>query len=726
MTEIALRAYETEVDQMVEQGRYLEALAHLRHVLDHFPKYAGAYYLLGKMLLEADLPELAIDTFRRVLNADPEHLLARIGLGLAHDRLEHASAAIWNFERALEITPGDQTLTHELQQFLAQRDGAAPDTIPLTRAGLARLYMRGHLYSRAIEELNRLAEANGNRVDILVALAEAYWRDDQIVQAANTSQRILDAFPYCLKANLLLGTLWQEGGQEEGKRHLKRAQDVDPENRLAAEIFGTESPLETKEVSIERLTYHPQAIEVDQTADWFRRLEAASVSIGISEAPPDMSEEEMRLVDITAGLESQLQIPDWLRDLGPLMDIEETAEADWMAPQEPAETLGEIASDELANWLSASSGPVQEMEAPASPTTGKVPDWLQALEPGTTGVEEKEEEVPDWLQELQAPEAPEPQIAVTPLEETEELPDWLQELQPPAAVQPEVRETPKTMRQEEETAGPVQQEAEGLFGWDSFPDEERPGMAVPDEVLEWGAAADTEEALLEMPPSEADELPDWLKALQPPAQEPQKPGAVAAEKPEEEEPLPDWLRELKPPSETPAERESGPVESSDMFGWVSLPQEEAEALPEEQETPDWLSQLEPEPTGQAPAWLEELAPPTAGAPEAGASEEEGLPAWIDELQPEEEAAVPTVETAEAPQVDGDLLSGDDALAWFESLTVGKEDELRAQAEAEAKARVDEIMGRAAPRPVSAPPEPAPEPEAVVAAAPVAAAAPPPA
>ncbi|HQJ12478.1 MAG TPA: tetratricopeptide repeat protein, partial [Anaerolineae bacterium] len=81
MAEVALQAYENEIDQMIEEARYLEALAHLRHILGRYPRYLGAYYLLGKMLLEAGLPDLAVDMFRRVLNADPEHFLARIGLG---------------------------------------------------------------------------------------------------------------------------------------------------------------------------------------------------------------------------------------------------------------------------------------------------------------------------------------------------------------------------------------------------------------------------------------------------------------------------------------------------------------------------------------------------------------------------------------------------------------------------------------------------------------------
>jgi len=61
-----------------------------------------------------------------------------------------------------------------------------------------------------------------------------------------------------------------------------------------------------------------------------------------------------------------------------------------------------------------------------------------------------------------------------------------------------------------------------------------------------------------------------------------------------------------------------------------------------------------------------------------------------------------------------MMSGDDALAWLASLAAGKEDQLRAQAEVETRARVDEIMGRkpTAPLPALEPEAPAPVAEPV--------------
>ncbi|MBN1919904.1 MAG: tetratricopeptide repeat protein, partial [Anaerolineae bacterium] len=73
-----------------------------------------------------------------------------------------------------------------------------------------------------------------------------------------------------------------------------------------------------------------------------------------------------------------------------------------------------------------------------------------------------------------------------------------------------------------------------------------------------------------------------------------------------------------------------------------------------------------------------------------------------------------------PAVEGEMMSGDDALAWLASLAAGKEEELRAQAEAETRARVDEIMGRKPTAPLLAVEPEAPAPvieEPVVAEAP---------
>jgi tetratricopeptide (TPR) repeat protein len=753
--EIALRQYESEIDHLIEEARYLEALAHTRHILRQHPRYIGAYYLLGKTMLEADQPELAIDMFQRALNADPEHLMARIGLTLAHQRLDNLDAAIWNLERAIELNPGDADLIDELRQLYGRRDGFEPERVPLNRAGLARLYMRGNRPGRAAEELRALLAENPQRLDLRLALAEAYWRDDQIVQAADTCQVLLDDARYCLKANLLLGALWIDSGQEEGQTYLNRAQEIDLENALANEMFGAVSPLKPREVSIEHLTYKPAVLDVDQQAKWFQRLEAASVSVSLAAMQPEMTESEARLVDITAGLEAQIEIPDWLRELG----TEEDGALSWMADigteteaAEVVEAAEPAAEAQMPDWLRSEEVATEEV----APGTG-VPDWLSFTEPEEAASEMEVEGlgleegigvsevapgagVPDWLDELEttpqaeadAPGAGVPDWlqALQPAAPAEGVPDWLSELKPPseAAEAVEGGPSPEVAPSEEvpdwlqslQPAAPVEEEAEAVEVEEELPEwmEDFAGVGeTAEETLateegalpDWLTGFQAEEAAEAVVPTEeaapgagAPEtgIPDWLSELQPaeaqveeaPVAEEIAPGAGAPGTG-----IPDWLGELQPAAEL-----EGETVEEDLLGWLDkIPTEETavtaeETLPEEPILGEEVAeQLEEEPV-----------PTIEEAPVA-----EGFFGWeaFGEEITEVEAAHLIEEeiSAEAPVAEGEMLSGDDALAWLESLTAGKEEELRAQAEAEAQTRVAEILGHKPTEPEAVVEEPAP-------------------
>ncbi len=795
MSEISLQVYENEIDQLIEQTRYLEALAHIRHLLTQFPHYVGAYYLLGKTTLEADLPELAVDMFRRALSADPEHLVSRIGLGLAHERRNDLDAALWNLERALETDPSSSEIAEELRRMYGRRDGMELAYVPQTRAGLAHLYLRGQRPERAAEELHALLEEQSARPDLMTALAEAYWRNGQLVQASEVCQEILDKMPYNIKANLLLGTLWVNSGQDEGWIYLKRAQEIDPENLRAEELFGADSLLGTQQTVVDRLAYDPDAIDVDQDSTWFKRLEAASITVGISEAPPEMTADEVRLVDITAGLESQIEIPDWLRELGTVQEQEEEGagglgwmadieftESDEAVDTEEAEAEGEAAFEGVPDLASAFGIEPEAGEAEGIEEGEAVPDWLQELAPEGLSLEMEEAEgAPDWLLELagEGPAADEeaPTLAIEGMEEeqpAESMPgedgtaDWLAQLtaedeellREPAPETIEVDESLpdwlgelQTTVDEASEAG--EEEDEDLLGWmtDELP--EAPTQivepAAPDEVPDWLSelqvqaedeqVADEASADLELP--EAEELPDWLAGL-----EPTTPAAVVEEEYPEEE-IPDWLRALEPEGTefseplVPEAEAVVPEEEEDILtgeaalAWLdslTAGEEEAESEVLAGAELDWTEQateiVTPAPSTvvEEPATVEPLAAADeapAETIEAAAGEEMGgllssddTLAWLESLATVEEAPegiepepsmlsveeeaelVPesvsdAVEAAQVvpPSDEGDLMSGDDALAWLQSLTVGKEEELQALAERESADRVAEILGR---------------------------------
>jgi hypothetical protein len=384
-----------------------------------------------------------------------------------------------------------------------------------------------------------------------------------------------------------------------------------------------------------------------------------------------------------------------------------------------------------------------------------VPAWLKVLEPEAEAADLEEEAVPDWLAEL----TPEAEVAdaatvdegtsdslsefMESLDEVsepsgvaveEELPDWLRDLDvgedEPVGESLTVLESPEFVEPDAAEDG-VLTDAGALSWLDSLTadmEEDQPVAAVVEpedltgEILVEGAA-DDETLELTIPPVDAaawvDEVPDeqsemlsgddalaWLQSLTVGKEEEVRALAEA-----ESEARVDEILGRKP-AVPPSEPVAGSAEvEADVAAPAATEPEAAEV-----EIAPLREEDEPMSGDDAMAWLESLAADKEEEPQVQA-EPGSVVAEMPEMEGPDSAPVVSdtaVETAvgELPEEESDLLSGDDAMAWLESLVVGKEDELRAQAEAESEARVDELLGRM-------PAVREPEPEVEIAAPPAA-------
>jgi len=642
MAEIRLHEYVREMKQMIEEGRYDEVTTHGRYILEHYPKYLEVYRVLGEAMLEAGHENQAEDMFLRVLSGDPENFVAHAGLSVIYDRRNDLDKAIWYMERAFELAPDNPAIRNELRHLYGRKTGVEPGRLDLTRAGLARLYIRGGHYRRAIEELRALLEEEPDRVDLQVALAEALWRNDQRVQAEEVCLDILERLPLCLKANLILGEIYTRTGREEGKECLARAEALDPENQIAAALLGDRSPLPFREVLIERLEYAPPEAE---RPVWMPAVEEAPTEIEVATEP-------------------QIEIPAWLEEIS----LEREALA---APEEEAlEKVQEEEALELPSWLVEPPSPVTpeahpggppeaEEAGPAKvppPEPAEIPDWIKEMAPPEVrgempSGEEAPAEAPAWLEEPTQPEEEgEPPSA--------EVPEWLEEIGPVEEEQPKATEPTQEVPEWLEEAAP----AEEKIATEETPAPEVPewlqgeGLPSGDEALAWleslmegkeeelRAAAQEEaearaaeilgkpreavqppEEALQPPPEEAaaPEVPEWLEEAAAPV-EGEEPGLVeeaAAPK------IPSWLEEETVPAEKaqPPEAPPAPEEPSwlEETRPVERPVEEEKIAPEEApapEIPEWLTEVafpeEPPPA--------EVLPPEAAVPEVPRAPEEGF------------------------------------------------------------------------------------------------------
>jgi len=649
MTEISLHKYCEQIENTIEQGLYAETIAHGKHILKQYPKHVTTYQLLGKAMLEAGQNEHAADMFRRVLSADPEDMVAWVGMSEVYHQRDELDAATWFLERAFELVTDNEIVEEELRHLYGRPDGIEPQRVQLTRGALARLYLKGDLLSRAINEFRALLAEHPERVDLSVALAEALWRNEQRLEASEVCQRVLDVLPYCLKANLLLGEIWTSSGREEGQMYLRRAEAADPENHMAQELFGAVSPLLAREVQIVPLEREPATDE--ERPAWMAEIEAASAK----DLPLTEGEGEAALVGVTAVLEAQIEIPTWLEEIAT------------SGPTEPSEK--------------------QPPEETVLPPTAEAPEWLTGLGPEPIGDEEAApsvppaEQPPDWLAGLReqfTEEVKAPEEALTPAAEEvatpalAEVPDWLQEIAPSEAAPAEAVFPPA----EEAVAPPVEE----AFDWTASGEPEAPPEAIAavekappveeatpawleeegvpsgDEALAWleQLAAGKEEELRTQAQAEAEtrmaEIMGRAVPTQPPPVEaaPEEPApAIPTPAPAE---IPDWLQEMAPSEAAPAEAAFPPAEEAitppveEAFGWTAFGEPEA--------PPEAIAAVEEVPPEKVTAPLvEEAVAAVKKAPpvEEAAPPRMPEPAYLEEVQAPPMVEFPAVEEIPSPE-----------------------------------------------------------------------------
>jgi tetratricopeptide (TPR) repeat protein len=120
--EAAIAAYRTALQQspqyrkasnnlilvLVKAGKSEEAIARAQALVDAAPKDADRYFTLGLAQSEQNL-DAAMTSFRRTLELDPRHALARYNLGLALNRADRTSEAIDELKQALAVDSRAET-----------------------------------------------------------------------------------------------------------------------------------------------------------------------------------------------------------------------------------------------------------------------------------------------------------------------------------------------------------------------------------------------------------------------------------------------------------------------------------------------------------------------------------------------------------------------------------------------------------------------------------------
>lgn len=122
----AVLARQLLADTLTKEGRFEEAEAEYRRILELRPDDPQALALLSQILLRREDFEGAIAVYRKVVDSNPNDIAALSGLGIALASSGRIDDAIAVFQRAVEVDPRSVRAQQNLQRALAIKNKTGP------------------------------------------------------------------------------------------------------------------------------------------------------------------------------------------------------------------------------------------------------------------------------------------------------------------------------------------------------------------------------------------------------------------------------------------------------------------------------------------------------------------------------------------------------------------------------------------------------------------------
>ena len=234
MAQTTLRDYLQITEDAISSGSVQDALTNCQYVLTYFPELLEALRLLGEVYLAQGKLEEAQQTFDWVLTNDPENVMAYCNRALISERMSDYDTALDCYQQAYELSRGNSQIR---QIFNRLSEKVGQQGFIFSRAGLARLYMRGDLLPQAVQEWDIVLTANPDRLDARTGLLETYWREGNFDQVEQLAKQILHDIPHCLKALLLLAHVTFAQDALQAQDLMRQAEALDPDQVMAQELF---------------------------------------------------------------------------------------------------------------------------------------------------------------------------------------------------------------------------------------------------------------------------------------------------------------------------------------------------------------------------------------------------------------------------------------------------------------------------------------------------------
>src|SRR6266566_3237240 len=686
MAQTTLRDYLQTTEDAINTGEIGNALTNCQHILTHFPELVEAQRLLGEVYLAQGYLDEAQHTFDWVLTNDPENVIVYCSRALVSEHKAEYDTALDCYQQAYELSRGNSQIRQEFNQLSAK---VGQQGFIFSRAGLARLYMRGDLLSQAIQEWETVLTMTPDRLDARTGLLEAYWHEGSYDRVEQLATEILNDVPGCLKALLLLAHVTFAQNALQSQELIQQAADLDPDLVMAQELFSDFIVNHPKDPFLALLKKTP-AVLPETTGEQYTTQETAAPQASTTTGTNDTSRTST-FADPLVHWSSLDNIIEPQQDYQTMQDASPFAAWGSNSPAEP-EPWNEVAPQDRST-PSREEPPAEHAPASSSHLSSAFEAW-NTLNP------------PEQLHEPEAPVQPTP-----PSNDVAEYDIWstLDQVQPPAQIEAThtdqsvptqtdfsswsiFDQDDEAVHYETATSASSSQDSSGLDSWnmlDTEPEEATPpqeSWPMPQDTHEDSTTAHPQDQQVneqEQPWYSMDTFtePEPRTAMSPSKQETADAPRQTAEKAGNQPVLPTWLDMLtsSEPRQPSGSLSKGPTPAvpspTPAIHEPLEPETEpaAQASPQQENTDEvaasQLSLGEEEPFLFGPEWLKSLGATVMDSPFS--SEEEATPpqaltsaqpATIDEAQAIS-AYEPKEDASTAPFTDEEPI-----LDWTLSLT----------------------------------------------------------
>ncbi len=280
MAQVTLREYLQEIEDALGSGRVDEAAKDCQHVLTQFPESLEVQRLLGEVYLAQGHTDEAQQALDWILTNDPENVIAYCDRALISERTSDFDTALDCYQQAYELSRGNR---HIRQQFNMLSAKTGQQGFMFSRAGLARLYMRGGLLPQATQEWDAVLAVSPDRLDARTGLLETYWREEMYDEAEQVALQALRDVPGCVKALLILAHITAPRDMQQAKEYVQRAQMLDPDLSMAQELFEDMMMSQPGHPFLKLLNKAPSVVETGQSANKILSPEPVFAQVPVSE-----------------------------------------------------------------------------------------------------------------------------------------------------------------------------------------------------------------------------------------------------------------------------------------------------------------------------------------------------------------------------------------------------------------------------------------------------------